>query len=65
MELAPDDMARILRGARKCGDSSRDQYFMYVAGRLKYFNEPLDQAIADAVSRFGTNPSKRPRRRQN
>jgi hypothetical protein len=61
LDLGPDDIARILRGARKCPDSHRDAYFAYCAERLKYYREPLDQITADAVQRFGT--SKRPRRR--
>jgi hypothetical protein len=65
LDLAPDDLARVLRGARKCGDNHRDEYFRYVAERIKYFNEPLDPITAEAVQRFGTAPSKRPRRRHN
>jgi hypothetical protein len=62
LNLAPDDLARVLRGARKCPDNTRDAYFRYVAERLKYYREPLTQITADAVQRFGTAPSKRPRR---
>jgi hypothetical protein len=60
MNPGPDDMARILRGARKCPDSSRDDYFQYVAERLKYFSEPLDQITADAVQLFGEAQTQTP-----
>jgi hypothetical protein len=60
MNLDPDDLARILRGARKCGDNHRDEYFRYVAERLKFFNEPLPQII-DAALKRGQIHSKRPK----
>jgi hypothetical protein len=67
MNLSPDDLAAVLAGARRCGDSSRDAFFQYVAQRIKYVSEPLDQTIIDALKRFGerqTNSSnKRPRRK--
>jgi hypothetical protein len=62
MNLDPDQMAAILRGARKCPDNTRDAFFAHVAERLRFFSEPLTVTIAEAVKRFGTAPSKRPRR---
>jgi hypothetical protein len=64
MNVSPDDMAKILAAARRCGDDSRDQFFAHVATHIKHFREePLSKIVNDAVRRFGTktNPSKRPK----
>jgi hypothetical protein len=64
MNVSPDDMSRILRGARLCPDSHRDWYFAYCAERIKFFREPIPQIVTDALRRLGqTNSSSKPRRK--
>jgi hypothetical protein len=64
LDIAPDDLARILRGARLCPDSHRDWYFSYVAERLKFFREPVNQIVAEALKRLGQTNSSKTRRKQ-